>query len=74
MILERPSTKGIPATKYLTLFKIETSDVAAVRKKLTARPSHLSPALDGNSTREYTYRAIGPVIEGNKVRAARASK
>jgi hypothetical protein len=74
MVLQRPSSKGIPATKYLTLFQIETSDIAAVLKARAAQPSHVNPALDGNSTRGYTYRAIGPVIEGDKVRAARAGK
>ena len=71
MILERGSAKGIPATKYLALFKIETSDIAATLKTLAARPSHPSPAFDSAATRGYTFRAIGPVIEGDKVRAAR---
>jgi hypothetical protein len=74
MILARPSTSSIPATKYLAMFTMETSDIAAVLKTLAARPSHPSPAFDSQGTRGYTFRAIGPVIEGDKVRAARAGK
>ena len=33
-----------------------------------------SPAFDTKATRGYTFRAIGPVIEGDKVRATRARK
>jgi hypothetical protein len=72
MILARPSTGSIPASKYLALFKVETSDLAAV-KKLAAGPGFTtSPAFDSKATRGYTFRAIGPVVEGDKVRAARA--
>jgi len=55
------------------LFRVETSDLAAV-KKLAAVPGTSSPAFDTKATRGYTYRAIGPVIEGDKVRAARAKQ
>ena len=72
MILARPSTASIPATKYLALFKVETSDLAAV-KEIAAGPGFTkSPAFDTQATRGYTFRAIGPVIVGDKVRAARA--
>ena len=71
MILARPSTASIPATKYLALFKVETSDLAAVKQAAT-KPGTSSPAFDTKATRGYTFRAIGPVIEGDKVRAARA--
>jgi hypothetical protein len=71
MILARPSTGSIPATKYLALFKVETSDIAAVKQAAT-RPGTSGPAFDTKATRGYTFRAIGPVIEGDKVRAARA--
>jgi len=73
MILARPTTASIPATKYLALFKVETSDIAAVKQAAT-RPGTTSTAFDTKATRGYTFRAIGPVIEGNKVRAARAKK
>jgi len=71
MILARPSNSSIPASKYLALFGVETSDIAAV-KQAAARPGTSSPAFDTKATRGYTFRAIGPVIEGDKVRAARA--
>jgi hypothetical protein len=71
MILAMPSTASIPATKYFALFKVETSDIAAVKQAAT-RPGTKSPAFDTEATRGYTFRAIGPVIEGDKVRAARA--
>ena len=71
MILARPSNSSIPASKYLALFRVETSDIAAV-KQIAARPGTSSPAFDTKATRGYTFRAIGPVIEGDKVRAASA--
>jgi hypothetical protein len=71
MILARPSTSSIPGTKYLALFHVETSDLAAVKQAAT-RPGTSSPAFDTKATRGYTFRAIGPVIYGDEVRAARA--
>jgi hypothetical protein len=73
MILARPSSGSIPATKYLALFRVETSDIAAVKQAAT-RPGTSSPAFDTKATRGYTFRAIGPVIEGDQVRAARAKR
>jgi hypothetical protein len=73
MILARPAASSIPATKYLALFKVETSDLAAVKQAAT-RPGTTSPSFDSNATRGYTFREIGPVIEGDKVRAARAKR
>jgi hypothetical protein len=73
MILARPTTASIPATKYLALFKVETSDIAAVKQAAT-KPGTTSPAFDTQATRGYTFRAIGPVIQASQVRAARAKK
>jgi hypothetical protein len=73
MILARPSTASIPASKYLALFRVETSDLAAVKQE-AAKPGTRSPAFDSDATRGYTFRAMGPVIEGDKVRAQRAKK
>jgi hypothetical protein len=73
MILARPSNGSIPASKYLALFRVETSDIAAVKQAAT-RPGTTSPAFDTKATRGYTFRAIGPVIAGDNVRAARAGK
>jgi hypothetical protein len=72
MILARPSNASIPATKYLALFRVETSDLAAV-KEIASRPGFTaSPAFDTGATRGYTFRAIGAVIDGDQVRAKRA--
>ena len=73
MILAKPLSTSIPATKYLALFRVETSDIAAV-KMLAARPTTPSPFQDASATRGYTVRAIGPVIEGDKVRSERAAR
>jgi hypothetical protein len=74
MILARPTNASIPATKYLALFRVETSDLAAV-KEIASRPGFTSsPAFDTKSTRGYTFRAIGPLIDGDQVRAARAKR
>ena len=73
MILARPSSGSIPATKYLAVFRVETADLAAVKQAAT-RPGTTSPAFDGKATRGYTFRAIGPTVEGDKVRAARAPR
>lgn len=73
MILARPSTASIPASKYLAMFRVETSDIAAVKQAAT-KPGTTSPAFDTKATRGYTFRAIGPEVEGDKVRADRAKK
>jgi hypothetical protein len=74
MILARPANTSIPATKYLAMFRVETSDLAAV-KEIASRPGFTSsPAFDTKATRGYTFRAIGPLIEGDQVRADRAKR
>ena len=73
MILARPTNAAIPATKYLALFRVETSDLASV-KELAAQPGFTSsPAFDTKATRGYTFRAIGSLIDGDRVRDARAT-
>jgi hypothetical protein len=72
MILARPSNGSIPATKYLALFRVETSDLTAVKQVASGPGFTSSPAFDTKATRGYTFRAVGPVIEGDRVRAARA--
>jgi hypothetical protein len=74
MILARPSNSSIPATKYLALFRVETSDLGAVKQVASGPGFTSSPAFDTKATRGYTFRAIGPVIEGDKVREARAKR
>jgi hypothetical protein len=80
MILVHPANNrennSTPGSKYLAVFRIETSDIAAVKKNVL-RPGHppgaTSEAADRNATRGYTFRAIGPEISGDKVRADRAA-
>jgi hypothetical protein len=75
MILARPANGNVlfPPTKYLALFKLQTSDLASV-KELTKRPVTPTPAQNAELTRGYTFRAITPVVWGDKVRAERAAK
>jgi hypothetical protein len=72
MILARASNSSIPPTKYLALFRVETSDLDAVKQVASGSGFSSSPAFDTKATRGYTFRAIGPIIEGDKVRAVRA--
>lgn len=76
MELARPTTASIPPTKYLALYWARTADPAAVQKAAAAAQANFtaSPAFDRNATRGYTFRAIGPQLEGAKVRAARTQK
>lgn len=58
-------------SRYLALFEIRTSDLPAVfRYKM--RGSEPPPAFDRERTFGYTYKAIGPLLSGDEVRAARA--
>jgi hypothetical protein len=71
MILARPDTARIKATKYLALFTVETSDLAAVKEGTNVRGTP-NPGQDGAATRGYTFRALAPPVLGEKVRAERA--
>jgi hypothetical protein len=73
MILARPDTASIKGTKYLALFTVETSDLAAV-KEGTSAPVTPNPGQDRVGTRGYTFRAIAPAVQGDNVRADRAAK
>jgi len=58
-------------SKYLALFEIRTSDLAAVFSQ-KFQGSEPPPAFDRARTFGYTYRAIGPKILGDAVRAQRS--
>jgi hypothetical protein len=58
-------------SRYLALFKIVTTDLPAVFR-YRMRGSEPPPAFDRERTFGYTYRAIGPLLLGDEVRAARA--
>jgi hypothetical protein len=73
MVLARPTTASIPPTKYLAMYWIETSDPTAIKQAAASAQSAFttSPAFDTKATRGYTFHAIGQLVEGDKVRAAR---
>jgi hypothetical protein len=73
MILARPDTASIKGTKYLALFTVETSDLAAV-KEGTNSPVTPNPGQDRVGTRGYTFRSIAPAVQGDTVRADRAAR
>jgi hypothetical protein len=72
MILARPDSASVKGTKYLALFTVETSDLAAVKAE-TSAPVTPNPGQDGARTRGYTFRAITAVVRGDAVRAGRAA-
>jgi len=73
MILARPDTASIKGTKYLALFTVETSDLAAVKEGTNARVTP-NPGQDRVGTRGYTFRAIARAVQGDTVRADRAAR
>ena len=73
-ILNEVQMEPIPdAPRYLALFDIETSDLPAVLKQPT-KGTEPPPAFDREHTYGYTYRAIGPELSGDAVRAERAGR
>lgn len=72
MILARTDTASIKGTKYLALFTVVTSDLAAVKEGTNA-PVTPNPGQDRAGTRGYTFRAIAPAVRGDTVRADRAA-
>jgi len=65
-----PTDEGIAQSKYLALFEIRTTDLASVFRANKGITPPVS-AFDGKRTFGYTYRAIGPVYDGEAIRAAR---
>ena len=70
MIIARPDTARVKGTKYLALFTVETSDLAAVKQGTTVRGTP-NPGQDVAGTRGYTFRAFAPQVLGDVVRAER---
>jgi hypothetical protein len=66
-------SSDVVAQTYLMMFRIETGDLAAtlVDFKVQAPKMTDSPAFDGARTFGYTYKAIGPQLDGDKIRASR---
>jgi hypothetical protein len=66
--------KKEPLTKYLVMFKIASDDVAArfADFKRLAPTMPMSPAF--GKSYGYTYKALEPMVDGNRVRAERAKR
>lgn len=60
--------------KYLAMFKIVTPDIAATIKQFQTLAPNMtdSPAFKTSGTIGYTYKAIGPLLDGDAIRAERA--
>jgi hypothetical protein len=73
-VLARPSPASIQPSKYLALYWAQTSDPEALKHAADAAGEKFtaSPAFNRAATRGYTYRAMGPLVDGDKVRAERA--
>lgn len=66
-----PTDEGAAQSKYLAIFEIQTSDLAAVLRGNKGGTPPV-PAFDKERTFGYTYKAIGPVMDGDQIRAERA--
>ena len=62
--------------KYMTMFKIVSSDLPVTIDDFRRRAPKMtdSPAFKTSHTVGYTYKAIGPLIDGDAVRAERIKK
>ncbi|HTP38703.1 MAG TPA: hypothetical protein VMI92_03940 [Steroidobacteraceae bacterium] len=66
-----PTDEGPSQSRYLALFEIQTSDLAAVLRGNKGGAEPIA-AFDRTRTFGYTYRAIGPVMVGDDIRAERS--
>lgn len=66
-----PTDEGAGQSKYLAIFEIKTSDLAAVFRGIKGITEPV-PAFDKERTFGYTYKAIGPFMDGDRIRAERA--
>jgi hypothetical protein len=62
-------------TPWLAMFRIETADLAATFAEFGTRAPKMtmSQSFDGDRTFGYTYETLGPELNGDKIRAIRAS-
>jgi hypothetical protein len=75
LILQSSASSHIEATKYAALFEMESTDLTALLAPFHAPRAAVppSPAFDAEKTRGYTYRALGPEIQGDIIRAQRSA-
>lgn len=64
-----PTDEGPTQSKYLALFEMRTADLPAMLKGI--KGSEPIPAFDRERTFGYTYEAIGPAMDGDRIRAER---
>lgn len=67
-----PIDKDSDESRYLTLFEIQSSDLAVTFSGLKGLTEPV-PAFDRARTYGYTYKAIGAVMDGDQIRATRAA-
>lgn len=66
-----PTDEGPAQSKYLALFVMKTSDLPALLKDMKSGPEPIA-AFDRARTFGYTFKAIGPFMNGDQIRAERA--
>jgi hypothetical protein len=66
-----PTDEGANSSQYLAIFEIQTADLAATLKGMPPPTGEPPPSFDRARTFGYTYRAIGPVMDGDRIRAER---
>lgn len=73
LVLEDPGPGPIKPSHYAALFEIKTADMPAVSAAMRARMKSMVEGTDIDliQTRGYTYRALGPVIDGDAIRRQR---
>lgn len=71
LLLAQPGRGPVAPTEAAAVFKVELPEGKPVYEPPLpgAKPPVRSTILDRTLTRGYTYRAIGPVIDGNALRA-----
>lgn len=70
------SAPGPTEGEYLVIFNVVTSDVKATFEQFqkAAPKMDANPGDSGKILNGYTYKAIGPLLDGDQVRAMRAKK
>lgn len=69
-----PTDEGPTKSQYLALFEMRTTDLGAVLNAVAhSGAQEPPPAFDRDRTWGYTYKAIGPAMDGDKIRTDRAA-
>jgi hypothetical protein len=75
-LAETQLAPGTTEGGYLAMFNIVTTDVRAVFDQFRQLPATKAsnPGDNGRILAGYTYKAIGPLLDGTRIRAERAAK